>query len=87
MEQGGSGRPGTAEYLAPEICSGSTNLLFMVLSSYSCDYGVGKLIQAEFLERLGLQPPVESRDPYSAALRQKLITVCSAHWFRQWRQT
>ena len=32
MEQGGSGRLGTAEYLAPEIWSESTNLHFMVLS-------------------------------------------------------
>ena len=30
-------RPGTAEYLTLEICSGSTNLHFMVLAWYSCD--------------------------------------------------
>ena len=32
MEQGGSGRLGTAEYLALEICAEITNLHFMVLS-------------------------------------------------------
>ena len=47
MKQGGSGRLGIAEYLALEICAGSTNLNFMVLSSYSSDYGIGKLGQAE----------------------------------------
>ena len=36
-----------------------------------CDYRVAKLIQAEFLERLRFQLPVESRDPYPAALGQK----------------
>ena len=85
-EQGGSGRPGTAEYLAPEICAGSTNLHLMVLSSYSSDDEVGKLGQVEFQGRLGFQLLVESRDPYLAALGQKLIPVCSTHWFRQWRQ-
>ena len=43
-------------------------------------------MQAEFLGRLGLQLLVESRDPYLAALGQKLIPVCPAHWLRQWRQ-
>ena len=52
MEQGGSERLGTAEYLALEICAGGTNLHFMALSSYSSDYGVGKLGQAEFQGRL-----------------------------------
>ena len=81
MEQGGSGRLGTAEYLALEISTGSTNLHFMVLSD-SHDYQVGKLIQAEFLGRLGFRPLVESRDPYRAALGQKLIPVCPANWLR-----
>ena len=58
----------------------------MVLSSYSSDYGVGKLGQLEFLGSLGFQMLVESRDTYPAALGQKLISVCLAHWFRQWRQ-
>ena len=65
----------TAEYIAPEICSGSTNLHFMVFSSYSSDYGVVKLGQVEYLGRQGFRLPVESRDPYSAALAQKHISV------------
>ena len=32
---------------------------------------VGKLRQAEYLERLRLQPLMENRDPYLAALGQK----------------
>ena len=78
MEQGGNGRLGIAEYLAPEICAGSINLHFMVLSWDSYYYLVGKLIQAEFLGRLRFRPLVESKDPYLAALEQKLISVCLA---------
>ena len=58
----------------------------MVLSRDSHNYQVGKLIQAEFLGRLGFWLLVESRDPYLAALGQKLIPVCPANWLRQWRQ-
>ena len=29
---------------------------------------------------------MESRDPYLAALGQKVIPVCPADWLRQWRQ-
>ena len=42
-----------------------------MLSWYSRDKGVGKLRQAEYLERLRFQPLVESRDPYQNALGQK----------------
>ena len=38
-------------------------------------------IQAEFLERLRFQLLVGSRDPCLAALGQKPIPVCTAHWF------
>ena len=67
-------KPGTAEYLALEICSGSKNLHFMVLSSYSHDYGVEKLGQAEFLGRLGIPAACGKQGSVSGCSRTKAYT-------------